>query len=67
MMKDDIEKTTVASRVEIELRDIAQQKAKLQGTTVSKVVRALLIGWVKGVIPDPPFGMELNDEQDEQG
>ena len=66
-MKDDIEKTTVASRVEIELRDIAQQKAKLQGTTVSKVVRALLIGWVKGVIPDPPFGMELNDEQDEQG
>jgi hypothetical protein len=67
MMKDDIEKTTVASRVEIELRDIAQQKAKLQGTTVSKVVRALLIGWVKGVIPDPPFGMELNEEQDEQG
>ena len=67
MMKDDIEKTTVASRVEIELRDIAQQKAKLQGTTVSKVMRALLIGWVKGVIPDPPFGMELNDEQDEQG
>jgi hypothetical protein len=67
MMKDDIEKTTVASRVEIELRDIAQQKAKLQGTTVSKVVRALLIGWIKGIIPDPPFGMELNDEQDEQG
>jgi hypothetical protein len=66
-MEEETKVTTISSRVEVELRDIAQQKAKLQGTTVSKVVRALLIGWVKGIIPDPPFGMELNDEQDEQG
>ena len=65
-MEEESKVTTISSRVEIELREIAQQKAKLQGTTVSKVVRAFLIGWVKGKLPDPPFGMELNAEETEQ-
>ena len=65
-MDDDSKVTTISSRVEVELRDSAQQKAKRQGTTVSKVVRAFLIGWIKGALPDPPFGMELIDEETKQ-
>jgi hypothetical protein len=62
-MEEEKPVTTISSRVEIELRDRAQKKAKLKGTTVSKVVRAYIIGWVNDALPNPPFGMELNDEE----
>jgi hypothetical protein len=67
MMSENKKTTMVASRVELNLRELSNKKAKLQGTTISKVIRAFLIAWVKGAVPDPPFDMELNDEQDTQG
>jgi len=55
----------IGARVSEELRSAAHRKAKSQGRTLSAVLKAFVIAWVKGDIPDPPFGLELDEGVEE--
>ena len=54
-----------ATRVKADLHEAAHKKARSQGRTLAVVLRAFLIGWVKGEIPDPPFGTEWKVEEED--
>jgi len=55
-----------ATRVEEDLHEAAHKKARSQGRTLSVVLRAFLIGWMQGELPDPPFGMEWEGTEGDQ-
>lgn len=55
-----------ATRVEADLHEAAHKKARRQGRTLSVILRAFLIGWVQGELPDPPFGTEWEGAEKDQ-
>ena len=56
------EMVPTATRVEADLHEAAHKKARSQGRTLSAILRAFMVGWVKGEIPDPPFGLEWTSD-----
>jgi hypothetical protein len=55
----------IGARVSETLRAAAHRKARSQGRTLTAVLKAFVIAWVNGDIPDPPFGLELEEGADE--
>lgn len=51
----------IGARVSKTLRAAAHRKARGQGRTLTAVLKAFVIAWVNGDIPDPPFGIDFDE------